>query len=211
MAGDVVGFGEEDGDAAGFVGMAEVAEGDAVGGSVGIAGDHVGLKKRGSDGVSGDAFFSEQRGVGVSEADEAGFGGGVVRADDAAGLRGHGREIDDATPAAFAHGGKDALGDEERGTEIDAEDVLPIFEGDFGDGLGLGDAGVVDEDLDFAEFPFGLRDDAFDVGGDGDVGLDGDSAAAEFLYGGTDGFGCGLLGVIVDGNVAAGVGERNGD
>src|ERR1043166_440567 len=140
----------------------------------------------------------------MGEADEAGFGGGVMQAYDAAGLCGYGREIDDAAPVALAHVGEDALGDEESGSEIDAEDAVPVFESNFGDGLGLRDTGVVDEDFYFAEVAFGLGDEAFDVGGEGDVGLDGNGAAAEFLDVGDDGFGGGLLGVVVDGDVAAG-------
>src|SRR5262245_3763819 len=117
----------------------------------------------------------------MRQADQAGFGGGVMRSDDAARLCGHGREIDDAAPASFAHAGDDTLGHKKRRSQIDAEYALPVLEGDFGYGLGFGDASVVDEDFDFAEAAFGFRDQAFDIGGDGNVGLDGNGAAVEFF------------------------------
>jgi hypothetical protein len=83
--------------------------------ALGIAGDHVGSDEGGSNGVGGDAFLGKERGVGVREADQAGLGGRVVRADDTAGLRSDGRKIDDTAPAALAHAAKNSIGDEEGG------------------------------------------------------------------------------------------------
>src|ERR1700751_5585058 len=57
LARDVVGFRQQDRSPASFARMAEVAERDAVGRGVAVAGDHVGFKQSWSDGVGGDAFF----------------------------------------------------------------------------------------------------------------------------------------------------------
>jgi ABC-type glycerol-3-phosphate transport system substrate-binding protein len=94
--------------------------------------------------------------------------------------------------------------------------VVPVFEGDFGNGLGLRDASVVDENFDFAKLPFGFGDEAFCISGNGNVGLNGNGFAAERFAcfanqrsnGGADLFGSGNLLMIVDGNMAAGVCER---
>ena len=52
--------------------------------------------------------------------------------------------------------GRTRSGDQKCRSEIDAEDALPVVEGDFGDWFGLGDASVVDQDFDFAEVAFGF-------------------------------------------------------
>ena len=172
----------------------------------GEGGDHFGFDEGGGDGVGGDAFLGELGGVGAGETEYAGFGGGVVGADDAAVLCGDGRETDDAAPAGGAHGGEDALGDEEDGGEVYAEIFVPDFFGDLVGGDDFADAGVVDEDADGAELGFGCGDEAVYVGREGDVGLDGDAFAAEIANGLRDGFGgCGL-GAIVHGDVGASFG-----
>ena len=52
----------------------------------GVVGEHVGgLDQRGGDRVDGDAGLGDARGEVVGQAVQAGLGGGVVRADDAAG------------------------------------------------------------------------------------------------------------------------------
>jgi len=211
LAGDVVGFGEEDGGAACFVGVAKVAEWNFFGRGVEITGHHVGFEQRWGDRVGRNALLGEEIGVGVGETDEAGFGSGIVRTDDAAGLRGYRREIDDAAPAALAHVGKNALRDEKGRSEIDAEHALPIFESDFSDGLGLRNAGVVDEDFHFAELALSFGDEPLDVSGNGHISLNGNGAATELFNGRTNFFRGNALLMVIDCDVAASIGQRQRD
>jgi len=201
LAGDEVGLGQEDGDAGAFVDGADVAHGEAVGGEVGEPGEHVGGDECGGDGVDGDAFFGEEIGVGAGEAEDACFGGGIVRTDDAAILSGDGGEIDNASPSFGAHVGERALRDEKDGSEIDTDGLVPVGFGDLRGRKRAADAGVVDEDVDGAEGFFYFGEEAFDLAGFGDVGLDGDRAAAEFLDFVGHGFGSGRLFVEVYGDV----------
>ena len=86
-----------------------------------------------------------------------------MRANDAAGLCCDRREIDDAPPAALAHAGKNTIGDEKSGLEIDAEDLVPVALVELGEVLDLSDAGIVDEDVDEAEVAFDGGDEPLDI------------------------------------------------
>ena len=59
------------------------------------------------------------------------------------------------------------------------------------------DAGVVDEDVTSAELLPGLLDEVLDVGGDGDVGLDGDGLASCGFNVRLDLVGCVGVGAVV--------------
>src|SRR6187549_1220965 len=73
------------------------------------------------------------------------------------------------------------------------------------------DAGVVNEDIDAAEILFGLSEKAIDIGGLGEVGLDGDGFATLFADG-VDDSGCaGFAGGVVDDDGGAVGGELFGD
>jgi hypothetical protein len=139
----------------------------------------LGFDEGGGDGVGSDSVGGEELGVAVDEAEEAGFAGGVVGADDTAGLGGDGGEHDESSPAAAAHAGDDGLRYEEGGGEIGVEDGVPLLLADGFEGVDGIDAGVVDEDVDGAELGLGGGDEAGDVLGVGDVCLDGDGLPAE--------------------------------
>ena len=67
----------------------------------------------------------------------------------------------------------------------------------------LDDAGVVEEGIEPAELGIGGLEEAGDVLGLGDVGLDGDRLAAGLAHVGDDGLGSRLVGGVVDDDVAA--------
>src|SRR5208282_2642369 len=114
-------------------------------------GGHIGLHQGGGDGIGRDALFGKLRGVGAHQAQDASLGGGVVRAHDTAVLRRYGRQVNEATPAGGAHGGKDAPRDEKNRSQIHADELVPDFFGDLLGGEDFGDAGVVHQDADGAE------------------------------------------------------------
>src|SRR6185312_1122530 len=130
-----------------------------------------------------------------------------MRPDDAADMRGDRGEIHDAAPAAAAHSRQSGLRDEEAGLEVRVDDVVPIIFGDGIDRLRVGDAGVVDEDVDGAQLGFDGADELRDLSGDGDIGLDGDGAASELADFGGDSFGFCSAVNEVDGNIGSGGGE----
>jgi hypothetical protein len=103
----------------------------------------------------------------------------VVRAHHAADVRGHRGEVDDAAPMAPAHAGQDGLRHQEARFQVDRDQFVPIPLGDLFDALHAGDAGVIHQDIDVAEFHADGIHQAIDAGASGDVGLDGDTAAPE--------------------------------
>src|SRR5208283_2022549 len=117
----------------------------------------------------------------MGQADEPGLGRGIMRTDDAARLCRDGGKIDDASPAALAHAGENALGDEEGGLEIDVKKVVPIGFRQVAERLDLGDPGVVDEDVHGAKVALDGDDEAVDISRDGNVGLDRDGSGSKLL------------------------------
>ena len=203
LAGNETASRKEDGDAGYFFHCAEGADGKAIGSERGKIGDHVGFNECGSDGVYGDSLFGEEGCVGASEAENSGFRGGIMWADDAAVLRGDRREIDDAAPLFFAHGGKRALRYQEDGSEIYADGFVPVGFGDLLGRKSAGNTGIVDKDVDGAEIPFDFGEEARDLGRVRDIGLNGDATAAEIRdFGGHIFSGFALL-AVVDGDVGA--------
>src|ERR1700689_689273 len=127
LAGDGFVFSQEGGNLGYFFGGPYGFWGDFIADLFWDAGGHVGVDQAGGYSVGGDAILGKQGGVGAGQAQDAGFGGGVVGADDAAGLGGDGGQVDDAAPSRFTHVGQDPLGDQEHRGEIDAEEMFEDF------------------------------------------------------------------------------------
>src|SRR5262249_38945504 len=152
-----------------FIDVAEASHWNARGRRVRVGRDHVGGDQRGRDRIHGDALGGEVCGVVVSKPVHAGLRRGVVRSDDAAYLCGDGGDVDDASPLARPHAGKDGLRDQEARLQVAGDDLVPVALSDFGDRLWARDAGVVDATVDRAC----LSAEALDVTGAVDRGLDG--------------------------------------
>jgi hypothetical protein len=67
----------------------------------------------------------------VGEPVKSGLGGGVVGADDPASERGHRGDEQDATKTPLLHARQRALGEQERGSEVDGERLVEVLGGDF--------------------------------------------------------------------------------
>ena len=166
---------------------------------------HVGGDEAGGDGVGGDAAGGEFAGGGFCEGDEGGFAGRVVGLAGVADEAADGGDVDDATVAGFHHGADDGAGKEEGGAEVGVEDALPVFVAHAQEECVAGDAGVVDENVDFLKFledGFGEGLGGFgvgDVAGEG-VGLSTggaagfDSGCEAFRRAGHEGQGGAVLG-----------------
>ncbi len=171
---------------------------------------HVGEERAGAEAVDGDAVGAEIEGAGAGEADEGGFAGAVNVALEAAADAEDAGDVDDAAPLAGFHAGDDGAGEGHDGGEVHLDVAVPDFVGDFVDGLGIVDAGVVDEDVDLAEAFFGFDGEGFDGGAVGHVGdhpFDFDAEACADLGGGGGEF----IGVAAgDEDVGAGFSEAAG-
>src|SRR5215468_9642753 len=157
---------------------------------VGNGGHHVGGDVAGGDRVHGqpDAVTGralrpvelEHRLLGqrLGQPEQPGFGGGVVRLADVAGLADHRGHVDDPPGAAPEHVLKRVLGQEERTGQVDRDDPLPVVVGHLGHGPVDGDPGVVDQDVEPAMLVNDLADHPAAVIGVPDVPLvQGDGAA----------------------------------
>src|SRR5690606_21527407 len=88
----------------------------------------------------------------LGKAVDAGLGSGVVDLAILPGLSVDGPDVDDAAPAAFDHSGKACFRHVEATAKVDAHDVVPVFEGHPGERAVAGDAGIVYDDVDRADF-----------------------------------------------------------
>ena len=213
MAGDVAGFfGGEEGYGVGNVAVGSGAAEGHLGGHGGFLvgsedGGHRGLNVARGDGVDGDVAAGEFAGEGLGEADEAGFGGGVVGLAGLASFADDGRDVDDAAPAGFEHGLHAGLGYEEGAGEVGGEDVVPVF-ALHAEGKGVaGDAGVVDEDIDAAE----VGDDGAGAVLDGVFAGDIERVGAGASAGAAVGIGCAGEGVDFADDLGELVGAAGGE
>ena len=126
---------------------------------------------------------------------EAGLGGGIIGLTGITLHAGDGRDADDATPTLLGHRAHEALSPIECGGEISGDHVVPILVRHRHDEFVAGNAGVIDEDLDRAEFGVDLLARLGDRGGVGDVDL--------------KGLGLQALGDDVVGHLHAGLGLRD--
>ena len=143
-----------------------------------FVGGHGGPDGAGVDGVDADVVAGEFYCGGLGEDADGAFGGvvgGVALGDHA----GDGGDVDDGAAAGSAHVGDDGFGAEEDAFGVDGHDSIPGFFGGFFEVVALDDAGVVDEDVDFAEVGEGGLDGAVPVGLDADVHFYEDGLAAD--------------------------------
>src|SRR4051812_39692356 len=198
LAGDEGRFrvGEELHDAGDLVGFAEAPDGDLgddlVEGFLGDGLDHLGGDVAGCDGVDGDALAGGLLGEAHGQAEQAGFGGGVVGLADVAGLADDRADVDDAARSAVEHVLQDRPRQVERARQVDLDDPVPVFDGHLADGLVQGDAGVVDQDVEAAVGVEDFLDDSFAVFGGADVALVGAGAGVGFAEGVGDVFAAGV-------------------
>ena len=94
-------------------------------------------------------------------------------------MRSHRREVDNTAPVTPPHAWQDCLRHQEAGLQVDGDQFVPVPLGDFFDALHAGDAGVIHQDLNVAEFRADGIHQAIDAGADGDVGLYGETAAPQ--------------------------------
>ena len=206
VAGDVAGvFGGEEGDGVGDVEVGSgAAERDVLGHGgllvVGEDGGHGRLDVSGGDCIDRDGAAGELPREGFGEADEAGFGGGVVGLAGLTGFADDRGDVDDAAPAVFDHLGHDGLGKEKGPGEVGGEDVVPVLALHAEGEDVAGDAGVVDEDVNAAEVDNDRFGTLFDGVFAGDVEREGVGGAS----------GCGDLSGYFGELVGVPGGERDG-
>mmetsp|Transcript_28306 Transcript_28306/g.74902 ORF Transcript_28306/g.74902 Transcript_28306/m.74902 type:complete len:398 (+) Transcript_28306:39-1232(+) len=158
---------------------------------------HVRGDEAGGQGVHGDAAAADLPGEGAGEAVHAGLGRGVVGLARVAHGADHRRDADDAAPPVLGHGLEDGLGHAEDGVEVGVDDIVPLGVLHAHHKGVLGDAGVVDENVDLAVLSLDDLQHGGDLGTVDDVEL---HARARLLVAEASGDGRG-----------AGVGGRGAD
>ena len=107
-------------------------------------------------------------------------------------------------PSRVDHAARRLLRGDERAGRVDGEDALQALGRDIHELGGLlDDAGIVEEGIEPAELGIRGLEEAGDVLGLGDVGLDGDRLAAGLADVGDDGLRSRLVGGVVDDDVLA--------
>ncbi len=211
LAGDEVGGGGEEGDGGGDVRGGSVAAHGGFFGEVLVGGVDLALH----DHAGGDAVDADLGGPGLGhglrEHVKGGLGGAVVAVGGPGVDAAERADVDDAAvdAAEVREGG---LGDEEGCAGVGGEHVVPLPDGEVFEGLGLEEAGVVDEDVNAVVEVFGDGGDGFG-GGErvGEVAAGGKGLDVEVgeIADGLLGFG--LRFEIGDGDVGATFGEGDGD
>lgn len=112
-----------------------------------IAG-HFRFNETGREDVDGDAAFRDLAGEGFGRADDAGFGGGVIRLAGDARLARGGSDAHDATMPLYRHVLGDGLGNIEKAVEIGRDDLRPLFGLHENQQCIVTDAGVVDQNIE---------------------------------------------------------------
>src|SRR5262249_55192923 len=112
---------------------------------------HSGFDEAGSDRVTSNVARRDLAGDSFGQADESGFGGGVVGLSGLAHLAEDAADVDDASPAQPKHVGDDLLDAEISGSQIRLQDGIPVRALHAHDELIARDAGIVDENVDFTE------------------------------------------------------------
>lgn len=165
--------------------------------------DHAGADDAGLDLKDEDAFRGESGGKGLRRHGEAGFGDAVVGPVGAAGESADRGDEDDAAGAMGEHQICDCLGEEVRAFEVGVDKLVEALGGGGEDVVALagGDSGIVDEEVDAAEFLFGELSQSFAVSGGADIALDDFGAGS-----GTEAF-CGFTVATVGGDDLMGFGE----
>lgn len=147
-------------------------------------GEHTRADGAGADDGDAEAVTAELAAEGFAETDEselAGAVGGESGSGDEAADAG---EIDDVRSGLIDEEREKATGESDGGVEVDCEDAIPLGFGGFEGGSVPGDAGIVDEDVEFA--PGGLNAcgeglDLLRIGEIADVGFDFEVLRAKFV------------------------------
>ena len=117
-----------------------------------LAGQHPGLRDQGwGQRVHRDSLVREAAGQEVGQPAQPGFRGRIVRPDDPAGERGHRRHEQDPAESARRHARQRALGQQERGAQVDRHHLVEIGGGHFRQRLPAAQPGVADQHRDRAE------------------------------------------------------------
>mmetsp|Transcript_43625 Transcript_43625/g.113287 ORF Transcript_43625/g.113287 Transcript_43625/m.113287 type:complete len:312 (+) Transcript_43625:70-1005(+) len=132
---------------------------------------HVRLDEAGREGVHSDGTAAHLAGQGPGEAVHAGLGGGVVGLPGVAHGADDGGDRDDAAPPRLGHVLEDSLGHAEDGVKVCVDDIIPIRVLHAQHERVLGDAGVVDQDVNLAVRCLDLVQDLLHVGRIDDVQL----------------------------------------
>jgi len=82
------------------------------------------------------------------------------------------RDVDDSSPFSLFHLRNDGLGCVEVGTEVQSNDFLPHFIGEFFDFANVLDSSIVDQDIDSTELFSGLVDEVLGIRWFGKVSID---------------------------------------
>jgi len=125
--------------------------------------------KAGRDGVDAYAFRAQLTAPGFGEAYDAELAGGVVGLAEVAVDTDDGAGVEDDAAALGHHGVGDGLRAVEDAAQVHVYDFVELLERHFLQARILGDAGVVDEDVDAAELVFDLADHGIDHGALGHV------------------------------------------
>src|SRR6185436_8987302 len=130
--------------------------------------DHGGGDEARSHGIGGHAEAAELDRKSLGETLHTGLGRGVVDLT-AVSLRGRGGQVDDPAEAFGRHVRLDGLGHQERATQVDVHDGIPVLDRHLEDQVVADDAGVVDQDGRGAELDRDTFDGGLDLGGHADV------------------------------------------
>ena len=165
-----------------------------------------------ADRIAGDACRRDLERDRLGEAHDAVFGRDVGRLERRGDQPVRGRDVDDAAPAGLRHQRDGRGGRVERRGQVDGNDRIPFLGRKFLDRRDMLDAGIVDEDVDRAEFLGRLLDQRPAVGALRHVGLDVDDLGRMLLG---DRLGDRMVlrrvGEGIDHHIAAVGGKRIGD
>ena len=203
LAGDVAGFigGEEGGGVGDILRLAEVGQGDA--GEQGFACllrdgiGHISGDKAGGNGVDGYLAAGDFLSHGLGEADDAGLGGGIVALAYVAGDAHNGGNVDDAACRTLHEGALQGFHKEEYALEVGGDNGIPVALLHAHEQTVLGDAGVVDQNVNGGVFSQDVLDAGFHGGGIGHIAGECLAAIGEF---GIDGLCSAAAGGGVAGN-----------
>src|SRR2546430_380074 len=172
-------LGAEEGDGVGDVlGLARLAEHGALDDAlVHLRVAHLeGLRADdpGRDDVGGDAVAAALEGNGLAQPHHRRLGRGIAGLAEAAQCPRDRSHEDDAAPFVLLHVRENSLGDVVRARQVDLDVAVPeLVDLPFQGGDVVQGGGVVDEDVDLAEFLDHVLDDLMDLLAVGDVHLDG--------------------------------------
>lgn len=130
-------------------------------------GRHLGFEEAGQNAVDTDIPCTVFLGETFGEADEPGFGSGVVGLARGAGEGGDGADLDDVTTPLLGHSSDRSLRTEEGPLETNVHHVVEVVLGHFEDRLVADDSRVVDEEIN----AFELSEPGFHLGGVRDIEL----------------------------------------